>query len=43
MTRLNELMQKSLSELRELAKSLDVKSYYKFRKDELAAEIMKRI
>jgi len=40
---LNELMEKSMSELRELAKSMDIKSYYKFKKDELASEIMKKI
>jgi transcription termination factor Rho len=40
---LNELMQKSMIELRELAKSLDIKSYYKFRKDELVNEILKKI
>ncbi|KUO72959.1 MAG: transcription termination factor Rho [Clostridia bacterium BRH_c25] len=36
-------MEKSMSELRELAKSMDIKSYYKFKKDELASEIMKKI
>lgn len=36
-------MQKSMIELRELAKSLDIKSYYKFRKDELVNEILKKI
>lgn len=41
--RLNELMEKSMAELRELAKSMDIKSYYKFKKDELVSEIMKRI
>jgi hypothetical protein len=41
--RLNELMEKSMTELRELAKSMDIKSYYKFKKDELASEIMKKI
>jgi transcription termination factor Rho len=41
--RLNELMEKSMTELRELAKSMDIKSYYKFRKDELAREILKKI
>jgi len=40
---LNELMEKSMTELRELAKSMDIKSYYKFRKDELVNEILKRI
>ncbi|TAH60751.1 MAG: transcription termination factor Rho, partial [Methanosarcina mazei] len=40
---MNELMQKSMIELRELAKSLDIKSYYKFRKDELVNEILKKI
>lgn len=40
---MNELMEKSMSELRELAKSMDIKSYYKFKKDELASEIMKKI
>ena len=42
-SRLNELMKKSMTELRELAKSMDIKSYYKFKKDELASEIMKKI
>jgi len=36
-------MEKSMTELRELAKSMDIKSYYKFRKDELVNEILKRI
>ncbi len=40
---MNELMEKSMTELRELAKSMDIKSYYKFRKDELVNEILKRI
>jgi len=40
---LNELMEKSMTELRELAKSMDIKSYYKLRKDELVNEILKRI
>jgi len=40
---LNELMEKSMTELRELAKSMDIKSYYKFKKDELVNEIMKKI
>ncbi|HOM42366.1 MAG TPA: transcription termination factor Rho [Bacillota bacterium] len=43
MAGLNELMEKSMTELRELAKSMDIKSYYKFRKDELVNEILKRI
>ena len=43
MTRLDELMQKSLIELRELARSLDIKNNYKLRKDELVQEILKRI
>ena len=41
--RLNELMEKSMTELRELAKSMDIKSCYRFRKDELVSEIMKKI
>jgi transcription termination factor Rho len=41
--RLNELMGKSMTELRELAKSMDIKSYYKFKKDELVKEILKKI
>ncbi|HQO41887.1 MAG TPA: transcription termination factor Rho, partial [Bacillota bacterium] len=40
---MNELMEKSMTELRELAKSMDIKSYYKLRKDELVNEILKRI
>lgn len=40
---MNELMQKSMTELRELAKSMDIKSYYKFKKDELVKEILKKI
>ena len=40
---MNELMEKSMIELRELAKSMDVKSYYKLKKDELVNEIMKKI
>jgi transcription termination factor Rho len=36
-------MEKSMIELRELAKSMDVKSYYKLKKDELVNEIMKKI
>jgi len=40
---LNELMEKSMTELRELAKSMDIKSCYRFRKDELVSEIMKKI
>lgn len=40
---MNELMEKSMTELRELAKSMDIKSCYKFRKDELVREIMKKI
>ncbi|HPL99767.1 MAG TPA: transcription termination factor Rho [Bacillota bacterium] len=36
-------MEKSMTELRELAKSLDIKSYYKLRKDELVNEILKKI
>ena len=36
-------MEKSMTELRELAKSMDIKSYYKLRKDELVNEILKRI
>lgn len=36
-------MKKSMTELRELAKSMDIKSYYKFKKDELVNEIMKKI
>ncbi len=43
MAGLNELMEKSMTELRELAKSLDIKSYYKLRKDELVNEILKKI
>jgi len=43
MAGLNELMEKSMTELRELAKSMDIKSYYKLRKDELVNEILKRI
>jgi transcription termination factor Rho len=43
MAGLNELMEKSMTELRELAKSMDIKSYYKFKKDELVNEILKRI
>ena len=43
MAGLNELMEKSMTELRELAKSMDIKSYYKFRKDELVNEILKKI
>jgi transcription termination factor Rho len=41
--RLNELMEKSMADLRELAKSMDIKSYYKFKKDELVNEILKKI
>jgi len=40
---LNELMEKSMSDLRELAKSMDIKSYYKYKKDELVSEILKKI
>jgi transcription termination factor Rho len=40
---LNELMEKSMADLRELAKSMDIKSYYKFKKDELVSEILKKI
>jgi len=36
-------MEKSMLELRELAKSMDIKSYYKLKKDELVKEIMKKI
>jgi len=40
---LNELMEKSMLELRELARSMDIKSYYKLKKDELVNEILKKI
>lgn len=43
MAGLNELMKKSMAELRELAKSMDIKSYYKLKKDELVNEILKKI
>lgn len=43
MAGLNELMKKSMTELRELAKSMDIKSYYKLRKDELVNEILEKI
>ncbi|HYF84162.1 MAG TPA: transcription termination factor Rho [Clostridia bacterium] len=36
-------MEKSMADLRELAKSMDIKSYYKFKKDELVSEILKKI
>lgn len=36
-------MKKSMTELRELAKSMDIKSYYKLRKDELVNEILEKI
>ena len=36
-------MEKSMTDLRELAKSMDIKSYYKFKKDELVSEILKKI
>lgn len=41
--RLNELMEKSMMELRELAKSMDIKGHYKFKKEELVNEILKKI
>lgn len=40
---MNELMEKSLTDLRELAKSLDIKAYYKLKKEELVKEILKKI
>ncbi len=40
---MNELMEKSLTELRELAKSLDIKAYYKLKKEELVKEILSKI
>ncbi len=36
-------MEKSMSDLRELAKSMNIKSYYKYKKDELVSEILKKI
>lgn len=36
-------MEKSMLELRELAKSMDIKSYYKLKKDELVNEILRKI
>jgi transcription termination factor Rho len=40
---LNELMEKSMIELRELARSLDIKGQYKLKKEELVKEILKKI
>jgi len=40
---LNELMEKSMNDLREMAKSMGIKSYYKFKKDELVQEILSTI
>lgn len=36
-------MEKTMADLREMAKAMDIKSYYKFKKDELVAEILKKI
>jgi transcription termination factor Rho len=40
---LNELMEKSMNDLREMAKSMGIKSYYKYKKDELVQEILNTI
>lgn len=40
---MNELMEKSMIELRELAKAMDIKGQYKLRKEELVKEILKKI
>lgn len=40
---MNELMEKSMIELRELARSLDIKGQYKLKKEELVKEILKKI
>jgi len=40
---LEELMQKNLTELREMAKAMGIKSYYKLKKEELVKEILKMI
>lgn len=40
---MNELMEKSMNDLREMAKSMGIKSYYKFKKDELVQEILSTI
>lgn len=41
--RLKELMEKSMNDLREMAKAMGIKSYYKYKKEELVDEIMKTI
>lgn len=43
MIALNELLEKSLSDLREMAKAMDIKAYYKYNKHDLVDEIMKKI
>lgn len=40
---MEELMQKNLTELREMAKAMGIKSYYKLKKEELVKEILKMI
>jgi len=40
---LNELMEKSMNDLREMAKAMGIKSYYKYKKDELVQEILNTI
>ncbi|MDF2532480.1 MAG: transcription termination factor Rho [Clostridia bacterium] len=40
---MNELMEKSMNDLREMAKSMGIKSYYKYKKDELVQEILNTI
>ena len=40
---MNELMEKSMNDLREMAKAMGIKSYYKYKKDELVQEILNTI
>lgn len=40
---MNELMKKSMNDLREMAKAMGIKSYYKYKKDELVQEILNTI
>ncbi|MDF2892637.1 MAG: rho, partial [Clostridia bacterium] len=40
---MNELMEKSMNDLREMAKAMGIKSCYKYKKDELVQEILNTI